>query len=158
MPSWSPKKPNLDANTSPGWIPKISLFPESCKNCNYSYLWSMMLLGSLQEPPKSPPRACQEASRRHPCPPEAPKSPQEAPMQPPSNLGQQRMPQSSQSFGAAVLAPWASSIIKRTTHNLKISNMRETLLVKARIWTLLGCFAMQLRHTCCCLFKNTPCA
>ena len=111
-PLGTPKTPNLDAQTSPRWTPKISLFlQKSAKNCNYSGLWSMMLLGSLQEPPKSLPRACQEASRRHSSPPEAPKSPQEAPMQPPSDLGQQRLPPSSTILGAAVLAPWGSSII-----------------------------------------------
>ena len=40
----------------------------------------MMPLGSLQEPPKSLPRASQEPSKG---PQEAPKSLQEAPMQPP---------------------------------------------------------------------------
>ena len=87
-PLGAPKNQNLDAKKSPRWTPKISLFfQKTFKNCNYSSLWSMMLLGSLQEPPKSLPRACQEAPRRRTSPPEA-----------------------FQILGAAVLAPWASSI------------------------------------------------
>ena len=61
---------------------KFHYFPKkSVKNCNYSGLWFMLLLGSLQDPPKSLPRACQEGPRRRTSPPEAPKSPQEAPVQ-----------------------------------------------------------------------------
>ena len=101
----------FDVKTSPRWTTKISdFFQKSSKNSSYYGLWSKMPLGSLQEPPKSLPRACQEAPRRRTSPPEAPKSPQEAPVQPPRNLEQQRIPPSSKILGAAVLAPWASSI------------------------------------------------
>ena len=42
--------------------PKFHYFPKNpSKNSNYSSLWSMMPLRSLQEPPKSLPRGSQEA-------------------------------------------------------------------------------------------------
>ena len=66
-PLGNPKDPNLDAKTPPRWTPKIALFfKKSVKNCYYSGLWFMLLLGSLQEPPKSLPRASQEPAKRVP--------------------------------------------------------------------------------------------
>ena len=56
------------------------LFQNSFKNSTYHGLWSKMPLGSLQEPAKSLPGASQEPFKG---PQEAPKSLQEAPMQPP---------------------------------------------------------------------------
>ena len=68
----------FDVKTSPRWTTKISdFFQKSSKNSSYYGLWSKMPLGSLQEPPKTLPRA----SKSHPrASQEAPKSPQEAPV------------------------------------------------------------------------------
>ena len=68
----------FDVKTSPRRTPKISdFFQKSSKNATYDGLWSKMPLGSLQEPPKTLPRA----SKSHPrASQEAPKSPQEAPV------------------------------------------------------------------------------
>ena len=65
----------FDVKTSPRWTPKISVFfQKSTKKSSYYGLWSKMPLGSLQEPPKSLPRASQEPFQG---PQEAPKSTQE---------------------------------------------------------------------------------
>ena len=53
--------------TSPRWTTKISdFFQKSYKNSSYHGLWSKMPLGSLQEPPKSLPRASQEPPKSLP--------------------------------------------------------------------------------------------
>ena len=59
----------LDVKTSPRWTTKISeFFQQSSKNSSYYGLWSKMPLGSLQEPPKSLPRAVPDPSRCFPEP------------------------------------------------------------------------------------------
>ena len=67
----------FEVKTSPRWTTTIYVFfQKSSKNYSYYGLWSKMPLGSLQEPPKTLPRA----SKSHPrASQEAPKSPQEAP-------------------------------------------------------------------------------
>ena len=65
----------FDVKTSPRRTPKISIFfQKSTKKSRFYGLWSKMPLGSLQEPPKSLPRASQEPFQG---PQEAPKSTQE---------------------------------------------------------------------------------
>ena len=60
----------FDVKTSPRRTPKISIFfQKSTKKSSFYGLWSKMPLGSLQEPPKSLPRAPKSRSRalkRHP--------------------------------------------------------------------------------------------
>ena len=65
----------FDVKTSPRWTPKISnFFQKSYTTSSFFVLWSLMPLGSLQEPPKSLPRASQEPFQDSE---EAPKSTQE---------------------------------------------------------------------------------
>ena len=118
MPSWSPQKSEFGYQNVAKIDPQIFIiFPKILQK-----ILTIPVFGPwcLLEASKTLPRACQEGPRRRTSPPEAPKSPQEDPVQQNETQEASDINQNFLNFaghkcpnaeGAAVIAPWASSII-----------------------------------------------